>query len=161
MEHQEFAKAECCPPFNPEPWEDKTITWNNKLFAKDTAWAFLHMPLNFGKVITRMWKKIEESGAKMEDFLMLSYDPSLWKSEQYIAVSKEVNGLENVRLSGVYLTKVFEGPYKEARNWVEEMEEHVTSKGETIQKLYFYYTTCPKCAQKYGKNYVVAFAQIN
>jgi hypothetical protein len=26
--------------------------------------------------------------------------------------------------------------------------------------MYFFYTTCPKCAKKYGKNYVVILAQI-
>jgi len=25
---------------------------------------------------------------------------------------------------------------------------------------FFYYTTCPKCAKHYGKNYVVAFAEV-
>ena len=25
----------CCQPFNPEQWQDKEITWNNKLFVKD------------------------------------------------------------------------------------------------------------------------------
>jgi len=28
------------------------------------------------------------------------------------------------------------------------------------RKLYFFYTTCPRCAQKYGKNYVVILAQV-
>ena len=27
-------------------------------------------------------------------------------------------------------------------------------------KLYFYYPTCPKCAKKYRKNYVVIMAKI-
>jgi len=26
--------------------------------------------------------------------------------------------------------------------------------------LYWYYTTCPKCAKKYGKNYVVPLDQV-
>jgi hypothetical protein len=29
-----------------------------------------------------------------------------------------------------------------------------------MEKLYFFYTTCPKCAQVYGKNYVVLLAKI-
>ncbi|MGE5758418.1 MAG: hydrolase [Sideroxydans sp.] len=29
-----------------------------------------------------------------------------------------------------------------------------------MRKLYFYYTTCPKCAKKYGKNYVVILAEV-
>jgi len=40
------------------------------------------------------------------------------------------------------------------------MKDYVKSKGKKIKELYFYYTTCPKCAKHYGKNYVVAFAQV-
>jgi len=32
--------------------------------------------------------------------------------------------------------------------------------GKMAEKYYFYFTTCPKCAQKYGHNYIVAFAQV-
>jgi hypothetical protein len=34
------------------------------------------------------------------------------------------------------------------------------SQGMTASKVYFYYTTCPKCAKKYGKNNVVGFAKV-
>jgi hypothetical protein len=40
------------------------------------------------------------------------------------------------------------------------MKVHVASKQKAMQKLYFFYTTCPKCAKAYGKNYVVLLAQI-
>ena len=29
-----------------------------------------------------------------------------------------------------------------------------------MQRLFFYYTTCPRCAKQYGKNYVVGLAQV-
>jgi len=32
--------------------------------------------------------------------------------------------------------------------------------GNIGREGYFYYTTCPKCAKKYGKNYVVLLAQV-
>jgi hypothetical protein len=40
------------------------------------------------------------------------------------------------------------------------MKSYVKAKGKALQKLYFFYTTCPKCAKKYGKNYVVLLAQV-
>jgi len=155
-------QKECCPKFNPEPWDEKTITWNDKPFIKDTVTCFMHVPINMGAVIKRMYSKIQGTAAEIEpkDFMILSHDISNWKSDQYIAVAEEVGGAENVKLSGTYLTKVFEGPYKEARNWCAEMEKYVKSQGKEIKNLYFYYTTCPKCAKKWGKNYVVAIAQI-
>ena len=67
---------------------------------------------------------------------------------------------EMVRLSGNFLAKVFEGPYHEAGKWAKEMVEFVNSQNKELKKLYFFYTTCPKCAKHYGKNYVVGFAEV-
>ncbi len=92
--------------------------------------------------------------------LCSSDENSLWGADVYIAVSKAVPGAEMARISGTFLTKVFEGPYKNVRNWVKEMMRYVQSKGKGLRKLYFFYTTCPKCAKFYGKNYTVLLAQV-
>jgi hypothetical protein len=36
----------------------------------------------------------------------------------------------------------------------------VAAKGKSVKNYYFYYTTCPKCARKYGHNYVVVLAEV-
>jgi hypothetical protein len=36
----------------------------------------------------------------------------------------------------------------------------MNEKSYKIKKWYMWYTTCPKCAKKYGKNYVVVIAEI-
>ncbi|MDD5041156.1 MAG: hypothetical protein PHX87_00530 [Candidatus Peribacteraceae bacterium] len=154
------APTGCCDPFDPAPWEDKEITWNNKLFVKDHVTSFLHIPLNMGKVVTRNMKLIEKAGAESPVQLMLSDEKSLWGADIYIDVSKNVPGAQMSALSGTFLTKVFEGPYKNVGKWAKEMEEYVERRGKKLTKMYFCYTTCPKCAKAYGKNYVVLFAQI-
>jgi hypothetical protein len=155
----------CCPEFNPEPFEGKEFIWQDKLFIKEAIPQFFHIPLPwvFGKAVVRMFHKIEVAGAKPEekDVLMLSYDPSPWRSELYMTTTKEVSDAENVKLSGTFLTRVFDGPYSAVPKWIKVMDKYVTEKGKTVKKYYFYYTTCPKCAKKYGKNYVVVFAQVN
>lgn len=152
----------CCPRFNPAGWNEQELTWTDKLFVKEKACSFLYMPLNMGKMMKRAMKKLADSDACQDDkdFLMLSYDPSPWRSEHLIAVTKEVPGMENLKLSGTFLTKVFEGPYKNAGKWHKQMSAYATSKGKDPKKIYFYYTTCPKCAKVYGKNYVVGFAAV-
>ena len=40
------------------------------------------------------------------------------------------------------------------------MTAEVAEQNETLKKMFFYYTTCPKCAKAYGKNYVVLLAQV-
>ena len=64
-----------------------------------------------------------------------------------------------VRLSGDYLTRVFEGPYKNAPLWEKQMEQLLKQQGKQAKKTYFFYTACPKCAKVYGNNYLVAVTQ--
>jgi hypothetical protein len=160
---QDMATSEtgCCPKFEPKSWEGETITFDKKLFVKAKTINLLHIPLNMGSVITKTSEKIQKAGAGNKDeFVMLSTDPSPWRGEHYFAVKKDVPDAEMVNLSGTYLTKVFEGPFKEAGKWVKQTQDYIKSKGKELEQLYFYYTTCPKCAKHYGKNYVVAFAQV-
>jgi len=156
----EQAETGCCPRFNPEPWEDKEITWKDKLFIKDHVRSILHIPINMGKVMVKDMTMIKEADALLPEPLMLSDEKSLWGSDLYIAVSKEVPEAQTAKISGTFLTKVFEGPYKNMGKWVKEMQAHVKSKGKEMGKVYFFYTTCPSCAKYYGENYTVLLAEV-
>ncbi len=151
----------CCEPFDPVPWQDREITWQDKIFIKDHVTSFLHIPLNMGQKVVKNMELIQKANAGAPYQLMLTDEKSMWGADIYIDVSKEVPGAQMVTLSGSYLTKVFEGPYNHAGKWAVEMAEYVKNKGKSLKKLYFSYTTCPKCAKAYGKNYVVLFAQVN
>ena len=150
----------CCPRFDPKPWEDKEIVWKDKLFVKDSVKSIFHIPLNFGWVVTKNMEKIQKADALVEVPLMLSDEKSLFGSDIYINVSQDVPGAKMVKMSGKYLSKVFEGPFQNTGKWSKEMNEYVKSKGNDPKKLYFFYTTCPSCAKFYGKNYVVLLAEI-
>jgi hypothetical protein len=160
MDTQTIKPTGCCDIFNPEPWQEKEITWKDKIFVKDHVTSFLHIPLNFGQKVVKNLKLIEAANAKAAYQLMLTNENSLWGADIYIDVAKEVPGAEMATISGTFLTKVFEGPYQNAGKWAKEMEVYVKNKGKELKKMYFSYTTCPKCAKAYGKNYVVLFAQI-
>lgn len=160
MENQNIKHTGCCDPFDPKPWEDKEIVWQNKLFVKGQITSFMHIPLNMGQIITKNMELIEKAKAKAPYQLMLTDEKSLWGADIYIDVAKDVLGAQMATISGTFLTKVFEGPYNNVGKWAQEMQEYVKSKGKEIKKMYFSYTTCPKCAQAYGKNYVIIFAQI-
>jgi hypothetical protein len=150
----------CCEKFKPEPWDEKELTFDNRLFLKDRVTSFFRIPLNFGQVMTRSMEKIKKADALSSESLVLSDENSLWGADIYIAVNKEVPGSETVRLSGTFLSKVFEGSYREMGKWIKEMETFVESKGKKAKKTYFFYTTCPKCAKAYGKNYVIILTQV-
>lgn len=164
MNHENANSNVCCPRFDTTLWDEKTHVWEEKLFIKETVPQLFHIPLPWtvSRTIERMWNRAQEAKAALDvkDFLILAYDPSPWRSELYMAVNHEVPGTENIKLSGTFLSKVFDGPYNSVPRWIKEMNKYITSKGMITDKYYFYFTTCPKCAKLYGHNYVVTFAQV-
>jgi len=145
----------CCPEFDPAPWDGKIVEWNDKKFIKDRVFTFLYMPFGFGKVMRALDRQVRNAGATMPDRLCLSDHTSKWNMDVYLAVDKAIPDAQNVTLSGKFLCKVYEGPYKDTGKWCKDFELFAKSKDQTIKKWYMWYTTCPKCAKKYGKNYVV------
>ncbi len=154
-------QAECCPQFEPAQWDDKIFEWKNKKFIKDKVCTIFYMPMNFGKVMKRLNAKVEKANATMPDWLCLSDHTSKWNMDLYLAVDKEIAEAENVSLSGKYLSKVYEGSFNETGKWMKDFESFVKNKGYEMGKQYMWYTTCPKCAKKYGKNYVVIITSLN
>ncbi|MFA6506673.1 MAG: hydrolase [Treponemataceae bacterium] len=158
-------EKECCPKFDPLPWDGKKNEWKEKPFLMRTIPQLFHMPLPwiYGKAITEMWERAQKLNIAppIKDFLLLAYDPSPWKSELYLSVTGEHPDAGNiVKISGTFMSKVFDGPYQDVPKYIKALEAFVRSEGKTPKKYYFYFTTCPKCAKKYGHNYIVAFAEV-
>ena len=152
----------CCPLFDPSGWDGEQFQFERRPFVRSRTVNFMHVPLNMGSMIRKTCQKIEAAGAAPTDeYLILSTDPSPWRGEHYFAVTKDVPQADMTTLSGTYLAKVFEGPYSQAGQWAQEMTQFVASQGRKLKKLYFFYTTCPRCAKHYGKNYVVGFAEVS
>jgi len=150
----------CCPKFDPKKWDKKMVTWKRKLFIKDTVFSFFHIPINFGGVVKKNIKKLEDANAMPKETMILSDEKSLFYSNIYISTKKAIPGVHDVRVSGTFLTRVFEGPYKNMKKYIKEMEEYVEAEKQELKHMYFYYPTCPKCSKAYEKNYVVLFAEI-
>ncbi len=154
----------CCLEFDPAPWDGVSHEWSEKRFIKDSIPQILHIPLPsmYRRKLTRMWDLATAAGAapEMKDFLFLAYDPSPWKSELYLAVTAEVPGADNVKLSGRFYSKVFDGPPNAVPKWIKEMDRYLAEQQEHAARYYFYFTTCPRCAKKYGHNYVVTLAEV-
>ena len=150
----------CCARLDPALWDEKEVTWRDKPFLRDHIREFLHVPLNYGSVITRDNAAIDQASAYPEDPLWLTEEVSPWGSDIYLAVDRDVPGMTVEKISGTFLTKTFEGPYRHAGKWAHAMEEYVRSQGKDVERMYFYYATCPKCAKELGENRVVLFAKV-
>ncbi len=150
----------CCPKFDPKPWDGKELNWDKKRFIKDKVFTVFFMPINFGSVMKRLDQQVVSSDAKMVDNLCLSDHTSKWNMDIYLAVDKEIPGANNVTLSGKFLSKVYEGDFKDTGKWCADFENYARQQKQQVKKQYMWYTTCPKCAKKYGKNYVVIMGQV-
>lgn len=150
----------CCPRFNPQGWDGQDLHFSDKPFLRVTTRSLFHVPINMGRVFKRTFAAIEAAAARGDgEFIVLSRDLSPWSSEHFFAVSRAVPGQEMRTLSGDYVTAVFEGPYQLAPKWEKEMAARVEARGKRPDAIYFFYTTCPRCAAVYGKNYVVGIAK--
>ncbi|SDJ13310.1 hydrolase [Aliiruegeria lutimaris] len=150
----------CCPKFNPDGWDGAKLHFEDKPFLRAETQAAMHVPVNMGKIFRRVDEHVRASGGwDTGNMIVLSKDLSPWKAEHYFSVDHPVPQEEMTTLSGDFVTRVFEGPYSKAKQWYGEMEELARSHGCETSEIFFY-TTCPKCAKHYGKNYVVGVARI-
>lgn len=151
----------CCPRFDPQGWDNQNLHFDNKRFVRATTRSVMHIPWNMGQVFTRVQQHIEDANAAdPAKEIVLSRDISTTEAEHFFAVTKDVPDEEMTTLSGDFITRVFEGPYRHAKNHDHDMRVAAKALGKTAKAVFFFYTTCPRCAKAYGENYMVGVAQI-
>ena len=156
---------ECCPEFHVEKWDRKTLSWDQKLFIKESIPTLFHMP--FPPMIGKKMKKICDLAERAEadipdisDALVLFHDPSAFRSEIFYAVTKEVTGAKNTSISGTFEALVFDGPYNAIPKYIKEMKAHLSQKNQIPEDYYVHYAYCPNCVKKFGHNYMILFAKV-
>ena len=151
----------CCPRFNPDGWDGITLHLRNLPMLRATTRSLAHVPLNMGRVMTRVLTRGEAAGTfHPEHRLVLSRDLSAFAAEHLFAVSGPVEGEEMVTLSGDFASRCFEGPYRQAGQWCAEMRALARECGHEPGRVFLFYTTCPRCARTYGRNPVVGFVEL-
>lgn len=155
----------CCPQFNVEKWDKKTFNWSNKQFIKESIPTLFHIPFPpmIGKKITKMWKLaegIQATDQNKEDTLVLFTDPSPFKSEIYLSVTKNIPNANNISISGAFVSRVFDGSYNAIPKLIKQMNEYLGEIGKKARNYYVHYAYCPKCAKKFGHNYMILFAEV-
>ncbi len=155
----------CCPVFNPEKWDRKNLEWDEKPFLRETMPALFHIPFPplIGKKIIRMYSIAEKAGINFEDkseTLVLFRDPSPFRTEIYYSVTGRVEGVDDTTISGKFVTRVFDGPFNMIPKYIREMEKYLKESEMKARDYYVHYAYCPKCAEKYGHNYMILFAEI-
>jgi hypothetical protein len=151
---------ECCPAIDPEQWNGKTFDWSEKQFVRDRVFCLFYMPVGFGKTMKRVMQKLDAAKASSPDSLCLADHTSKWNMDIYLAVDRDVPDAELCSMSGRFMSRIYEGPFSDTGKWCADFADHARSDGTEIEKLFMWYTTCPKCAKQRGKNYVVIFGKV-
>jgi len=160
------ANNECCPEFHLEKWDKKTLNWDKKQFIRESIPTLFHIPFPpmIGSKITKMLDLADKAGANInnkEEVLILFRDPSPFRSEIYLSVAKNVPMADNVAISGSFVGRVFDGGYNSIPKFIGLMNQYLAETGKKAKDYYIHYAYCPKCAKKFGHNYVLLLAQIN
>lgn len=160
--YTEINETNCCAVPNVDAWDKQKMEFSNKHFIRAHTKSLFHIPLNMGKIMKQLSETATASGQALpeKETMILSREISPWKAEQLYSVKGTVSGADNVALTGAFYSLVFEGPFKNIKKWEKELRDYVSSEGKEIKNLYFFYTTCPKCAKHYGKNYVIGLAEV-
>ena len=158
-------EKECCPVFDSEKWDKKIFNWNKKPFLIETIPTFFHIPYPplIGKKIVKMFNAAEEAGVNIKDkneILVLFRDSSPFKTEIYYSIADEIEGCCNSAISGKFVTLVFDGPYNRIPKYIKEMDKYLSESNSKAKDYYVHYAYCPGCAQKYGHNYIILFAEM-
>jgi len=156
-------QKECCPKFNPEKWDGQVFNWYDKPFIKESMITFFHLPFPWilKNKMTKLCQLADScNSANPEEVLLLFHDPSAFKSEIYLSVNKEIAEAKNIKMTGNFVAKVFSGPYRDVPKFIKSMDEYLSQEGKKALDYYIHYAYCPKCAKKYGNNYMIIFARV-
>lgn len=155
-------KKDCCPRFDPAPWDGKIFEWQNKKFISDRVRCLFYIPLNYSGVMARLTKLAAEANVSNPDYLCVSDQVSMSRMDVYYAIDHDIPNVTTKTLSGKFICKVYEGSFSKTGTWMKEFTEYAKQQVHSeLKKIYQWYTTCPKCAKKYGKNYVVILGQVS
>lgn len=149
----------CCPEFDPKKWHNKKITWKGKLFVKDKAFSFFHIPLNLKSTIKEIINRLQLAKASDENPIIITDDHSAFSQNVYISAKKPIKKAYDVKLSATFISRVFEGK-KKIKKWEKEMAKFVESKNKKVKHFYFYHPYYSDCANKSKTKYTVVLAEI-
>ena len=117
-----------------------------------------------GKKIKNLMKIAEDSKkleTNKEDILLLFADPSAFRSDLYLSVTVKVPNANNTDISGTFMSKVFDGAYKEVPKFIKRMGAYLNKQHKKAKNYYLHYAYCPKCAKEAGHNYMVLLAEVD
>jgi hypothetical protein len=153
----------CCKNIDLAKWNFRRVKWRNKPFYVVKYGTFFHIPIGMDKVMTNGMELLRTKYKTDYPEFWLAKDTGLFSAKMFFAVNRVNPRDPNViMLSGTYVTRGFQGPYKNMGNYIRVFMEQVHQKyGLKPKDLLFWYVNCPKCAKKQGGPKIVIFGKIS
>ncbi len=148
-----------CPRLDPAQWEGTRHAWKDRPFVVEPYRAIAHIPLGITGKLERIMPDLKARGLLADPVQVLFRNERFFGGELWIALSREEPGLATRRISGEFLSKYFEGQYRQAGQWYRQAAEACRAAGTEAAELLAWYATCPKCAEKLGHVQAVIFAR--
>ncbi len=152
-----------CPEINDQDWHLKDENWDKKFFYFDYVRHFFNVPLGYDKQLRAMKLNIAKKGYQLANPDMVLYQPGTFQGrilmeikdpEQYDA---NVEPFENARM----LSRVHQGSRGDLGNALQELKAFTQDRTHLDPSIiYYWHTTCSKCAKTRGYEKTVLFARV-
>lgn len=152
----------CCKDIDISKWRLKKLVWKRKPFYVVKYGSFFHIPIGIGKAMVKGMETVSKKYSTPYPELWLSKETGLFSAKMMFAVDNASTSDPDIEeLTGTFVTRGFQGPYKSMGNFIRVFIEQVRQKyGKKPSELYFWYANCPKCAKKQGGPKIVIFGRI-
>lgn len=73
---------------------------------------------------------------------------------------KTIHLIFSKKISGSFISMVFDGPYNEISKFMKEMDKYLETQNKKAEKYYVHYAYCPGGVKKEGHNYMILFVKV-
>jgi hypothetical protein len=151
-----------CPEIIDSEWDLAEHAWGDKSFYSLSLPMFFHIPIGMGRRIEKAMAKAAEKDYKLSDPPMVMSKDGIFSGAVMVGIEKpEVTDPKVIHMADAeVVSKIHLGPWKELNRSVSELLSFLRSKKGTHPAfIYFWYVTCPECADEEAQKTVI-FAQL-
>lgn len=143
-----------CPRIVDARWEDREHRWNKSFFTVSSP-SFFSVPIRLSRDIGKVINRAREEGFEIvEAPRMLISRYALFRGEisvEVVATNGEHPSLRRFENASFY-SQIFRGHWRDLGSGVRRL---VMTLGRRPRNIYFWYTSCPICAEEQGYKTVI------
>ena len=152
-----------CPDVNDQDWHLQDQNWDGKFFYFEYVRHFFNVPLGYDKQLRAMKRDMARKGFRLVNADMVLYQPGLFQGRLLMEINDpdqydaNVERFDQARL----LSRVHQGSRSGLKDALQELKAFTQDRAHLDPLIiYYWYTTCDKCAKIRGYEKTVLFARV-